>query len=295
MSILGAVGSSIGGLIGANAQKKEGQRNRDFQIKQNQEERAWSNEMFEKQNKRDTDFWNMQNAYNDPSAQMQRLKDAGLNPNLVYGTGADATAGPIATHSAPSPRTEAPRETGSAAMGGAISKSIFDFLNVEQAKANIARTNADTKQINASTASTEFDNAVKEKVGYHSFGDTKLFENEAKQAGSQKQLAEFEAWKAGSLTDGTNADKDSPVSKAIRAGYDTAVEKLKYQRELNDIAGAEKTITQYKANLAAQGIDPSTPWYMKIISKLLNDYAGGSTGTIAGAAAGLLQNTIKKR
>lgn len=31
------------------------------------------------------DDWNMQNAYNSPKAQMARLKEAGLNPNLVYG------------------------------------------------------------------------------------------------------------------------------------------------------------------------------------------------------------------
>lgn len=32
-------------------------------------------------------MWNMVNAYNDPSAQMERLQKAGLNPNLVYGGG----------------------------------------------------------------------------------------------------------------------------------------------------------------------------------------------------------------
>ncbi|MDR1941429.1 MAG: hypothetical protein LBQ47_03810 [Endomicrobium sp.] len=31
--------------------------------------------------------WNRTNEYNSPSAVMQRLKDAGLNPNLVYGHG----------------------------------------------------------------------------------------------------------------------------------------------------------------------------------------------------------------
>lgn len=30
---------------------------------------------------------NYQNQYNSPSAQMQRYKDAGLNPNLIYGSG----------------------------------------------------------------------------------------------------------------------------------------------------------------------------------------------------------------
>lgn len=32
-------------------------------------------------------MWNLQNQYNDPVAQMERLSNAGLNPNLVYGGG----------------------------------------------------------------------------------------------------------------------------------------------------------------------------------------------------------------
>ena len=35
----------------------------------------------------DLKMWNLQNQYNDPTNQMQRLKNAGLNPNLVYGSG----------------------------------------------------------------------------------------------------------------------------------------------------------------------------------------------------------------
>ena len=45
------------------------------------------------------EFWKMQNQYNTPAAQMQRLKDAGLNPNLIYGSspaGASGSAGSIA-------------------------------------------------------------------------------------------------------------------------------------------------------------------------------------------------------
>lgn len=39
------------------------------------------------QNKFNLDMWNRQNVYNDPKNQMARLKSAGLNPNLVYGSG----------------------------------------------------------------------------------------------------------------------------------------------------------------------------------------------------------------
>lgn len=43
-------------------------------------------------------FWKMQNEYNTPANQMKRLQDAGLNPNLIYGSGSANTgvAGSIA-------------------------------------------------------------------------------------------------------------------------------------------------------------------------------------------------------
>jgi len=44
-------------------------------------------------NRENVEFWNMQNAYNDPSAQMARLKKAGLNPNLIYGQSSGSAAG----------------------------------------------------------------------------------------------------------------------------------------------------------------------------------------------------------
>lgn len=37
--------------------------------------------------------WQMENAYNSPQAQMQRLKAAGLNPDLIYGNGAAGLQG----------------------------------------------------------------------------------------------------------------------------------------------------------------------------------------------------------
>lgn len=43
-------------------------------------------------------FWQMQNEYNLPKNQMKRLQDAGLNPNLIYGSGSANTgiAGAVA-------------------------------------------------------------------------------------------------------------------------------------------------------------------------------------------------------
>jgi hypothetical protein len=58
-------------------------------------------EMAKWQNATNIENWNMQNEYNSPVAQMQRLKEAGLNPNLVYDKGATTTASSLP--SAPSP------------------------------------------------------------------------------------------------------------------------------------------------------------------------------------------------
>nr|WAE43372.1 MAG: DNA pilot protein [Microviridae sp.] len=44
---------------------------------------ALSNLQYQQQ----IDMWNKANAYNTPASQMQRFKDAGLNPNLIYGQG----------------------------------------------------------------------------------------------------------------------------------------------------------------------------------------------------------------
>lgn len=51
---------------------------------------------------KDLEMWNRSNQYNSPAAQMQRLKDAGLNPNLVYGSGAVGnTSGAIPKYNTP--------------------------------------------------------------------------------------------------------------------------------------------------------------------------------------------------
>ena len=49
-------------------------------------------ELAKYQNSWNLQQWQRENVYNDPSAQMLRLKNAGLNPNLVYGSGTQTQA-----------------------------------------------------------------------------------------------------------------------------------------------------------------------------------------------------------
>ena len=57
----------------------------------------YAQEAAERQNKLQLEWWNMQNEYNSPKAQLGRLVDAGLNPNLIYGQMQSSNAGDVGT------------------------------------------------------------------------------------------------------------------------------------------------------------------------------------------------------
>lgn len=75
----------------------------------NRKRQKWAEKMYDRQRADALADWNRQNEYNDPSAQMQRLKAAGLNPHLVYGNGADVTAGPVRSSDSPGVDFETPQ------------------------------------------------------------------------------------------------------------------------------------------------------------------------------------------
>lgn len=67
----GAIGAGIG-MIGSAISQRQNYN--------------YTKKLMELQYQQNLDLWNKQNEYNSPTAQMQRLQAAGLNPNLVYGS-----------------------------------------------------------------------------------------------------------------------------------------------------------------------------------------------------------------
>ena len=53
----------------------------------NRKNREFTEKMYDRQRQDALSDWNQQNEYNSPQAQMERLRNADLNPNLVYGNG----------------------------------------------------------------------------------------------------------------------------------------------------------------------------------------------------------------
>jgi hypothetical protein len=95
-------------------------------------------------------FWKMQNAYNTPTKQMERLQEAGLNPNLIYGSGQANTgvAGSISASKAAPYNIQNPVPS---AINGALLQSQIGVNNSNQIKnlATAAQSKSAKQQIDA--------------------------------------------------------------------------------------------------------------------------------------------------
>lgn len=114
-------------------------------------------------------------AYNTPAATMQRYKDAGLNPALIYGTGTDAAKSAMPSASAP------PMANANFAANGL--NIVHDVLSMYQGLAQIkylnARANATTGRENREQElhSNLLESSKWNAVLSHYNADAKLLEN----------------------------------------------------------------------------------------------------------------------
>ena len=140
MSSLGATALSAG--LGFGAQVGSGIFSSLFSANQAKLNRKFQERMYNKQVEDNIKFWNMQNDYNLPSAQLQRLRDAGLSSLLAYGDG--GLSGNIA---------QSQVQSGKAPNGAQASSGMnaaLDFANLALLQAQIKNLNADSAQKTAS-------------------------------------------------------------------------------------------------------------------------------------------------
>lgn len=115
---LGALGALGGATVNAVSQGNT-----------NKESREWNEKMYALQRQHSLQDWAMMNEYNHPSQQMARLRESGLNPNLVYGKGADTQATPV--------QRSAPQAWNPRAPQFDVGSVIGAYFNTEQQQAQI--------------------------------------------------------------------------------------------------------------------------------------------------------------
>jgi len=179
--LFGAIISTGGAIYNAEEQRKADRKNiqRNYQ---NALGMLSQEQMFNLEN------WNRMNAYNHPSAVMERLKAAGLNPNLVYGNGAQTQSGNIASASQSAPEGEI---TARQMPIGPILDSINQYQDTRVKQAQVDNIEAMTKATNVNANLTALKSAAQ---------GSKNIQEEAKAniahelSGYQAMKGQYQAW-----------------------------------------------------------------------------------------------------
>ena len=136
--------SAFGWLTGSNSAKKQ------FEY-----QRQLNQEAFQ----HDVDMWNRQNEYNTPSAQMERLQAAGLNPNLVYGNGGatNTASGAPSMNAGHAPDVANARQ----AAASMANQGFQTALNLQLQQAQTRNIDADTTLKNQTSELTGVERQIK--------------------------------------------------------------------------------------------------------------------------------------
>ncbi|WNK14842.1 MAG: DNA pilot protein [Microvirus sp.] len=133
------------------------------QGRMNKKNRAFAREMYGRQREDNRNDWNTQNAYNDPTAMVDRWKQAGINPYAVLG-GSNTPAGAIA-------RTPMDMPEGKVAdFQSGIQQIAANMLNYRLVQAQTRKLDADTDATKVNTATEQIKQKYADKLTSEQLG-----------------------------------------------------------------------------------------------------------------------------
>lgn len=218
--------------------------------------------------------------------QVEQMKKAGLSVGAMMskGGGGQAMTG---------------AEVGGAGGGGqaanaAQSASVRNELGLQAAQiqnlmAETEKTKAEKANIEEQTGATNWATELSKKLNTDTYikdvQEQQKWATERLETTARKEMQEWDtAIAAGFTKDGkkyTFNDPESPMAKAMKAGFEKTVTEAKNLGTAGKIAEAEKTIKEFEAGLTRQGIAAGSPWYVKIVGDLLGKVGISLTGDTA--------------
>lgn len=272
ISTIAAGTQLVGGLINAISAGRQNKKNRNF-----------AREMYARQHGDSIAFWNMQNAYNDPSAQMKRLQAAGLNPALIYGSNAGGSSGnasPIKTPDAQSAQTRVP-EWGNAISGaGSMLMQMYD-LDIKQAQIDNLRTDNTVKleeaalkeaqraNIQQNTKRSQFDLDLDSELRQIS-ADARRENLRKLKADVQFTLNEDE--RKAAMNAQTIIESAERVLQLREQTTRSKQERQRIRADINRIKN-DTELKRLDIELRKNGINPSDPMWARMLGRILGNYA----------------------
>lgn len=194
---------------------------------------------------KDLEMWNRQNEYNTPQAQMSRFKEAGLNPNLIYGKGNPGNATVLPKYNVP--KLE-------------YNYQVPDILNIIQGLQSVRESN---KRIEETNQRINESGKRMEKI------DQDIWESQERidYLGKKNRLTGYQAWKAYMDVWGSDFYTSPENKKAIAYARISEGNKYKFLRDspyMLMVEARRKQLEQmtnlYQAQTNLRDLDAD--WYM---------------------------------
>lgn len=302
--------SAVGGWSSSRKNRKAMERMNQLNIENtryiNQQNIDWARQQYEMSKADSLERWHMENQYNSPVEQMARYRDAGLNPHLLYGTGATASnAGSIDSPEYKTPNLQAPDLT--AVRHENIGEGVGTLLSTAMMQAQIEKTKAETRRIDVDQNLQSIDLELKRRLGLDSLENNLNLKMANENQRNRTQIREAETWLTAMFTDERDISKQeytvdvtgtynignsallrsmqsearkNPLIEAMqKAGIEKTIQEIENlkkravlyndQHDLNQI---EKSIRDFRKNLTDMGISPESTQMVSIIVTLLRSF-----------------------
>ena len=286
----------IGATIGAVAQGFQNRANRKFQTRVNQQNMQYGTDMYNKQRQDAlTDLTNA-NAYNSPEQQMNRLRQAGLNPNLVYGKGADNTSAMVRSAQAQQGNAQAPsiQTTGTAQgiqtytalkQSQAMTDQVYQNIALAKAEENLKQLTSSNMAIRNAYDQNSLEQARKlnDSVLLKANLENKTLESNISLNTLRNNREEIAQTKNLELTTENILTQQQNRAQQLLQNSTLPLQKQKLTEEIAQIQEQrnnlkkEGLLKDFELKMQSSGITKDSPWYTKFLTHYL---AGGTPLTL---------------
>lgn len=161
-SVINAGSSLIGSIAGAIGQNRAVNKQIEAQKRENQLNREYNLMLARQQNQWNLEQWQRENDYNSPTSQMARLRQAGLNPDLMYGQGTTgiSAGSPGMTSGAPSEPDDMAAMLSKRSFGQTMQQVLDKEQQRRMNEAQIEAIKATAREKNINADATEIESAI---------------------------------------------------------------------------------------------------------------------------------------
>lgn len=258
----GIAGSAISAASAAKQNKKQMKWARDMY----ELEKADNLAQWERENAYGEAMWHKINQYNGPMATMERFKEAGLNPNLVYGQGSNAPAIQTGRYDAPKHSPVNLRAVDLGGAASAIGSGLMNYVNFRESAARVSNIEAATAVANqdavmraVQTAGIAADNQ-KKNIGLK-------YENELVKTSLDAALQNLEN---SQRTMQLAEYRDQREQMSNEAYLRESAERILASRGQRVSVELDSALKRLEYNLREKGINPNDPKIMRVIGQVLD-------------------------